>query len=92
MPGGSVRRLPSNTPIDEQLSEITLVFIPTTPGNTESTAQFGKALTEHISREIEQDVPIWENKEYAEHPLLTRGDGPIATWRSCCQKFYADMI
>jgi nitrite reductase/ring-hydroxylating ferredoxin subunit len=82
----------TRTPIDEQLSEITLVFIPKTQGNTESTAQFGKALMEHISREIEQDVPIWENKEYSEHPVLTRGDGPIATWRSWCQQFYTDKV
>jgi len=81
----------TRTPIDEQFSEITLVFLPKNQGDEDTTAQFGKALMEHISREIEQDVPIWENKEYAEHPVLTKGDGPIAAWRSWCQQFYPEM-
>ncbi|MFT4519680.1 MAG: nitrite reductase/ring-hydroxylating ferredoxin subunit [Halioglobus sp.] len=78
----------TRTPIDEQLSEITLVFIPKTQGDAQSTAAFGQALMEHISKEIEQDVPIWENKAYSEHPALTTGDGPIAAWRHWCEQFY----
>jgi nitrite reductase/ring-hydroxylating ferredoxin subunit len=78
----------TRTPVDEQLSEITLVFIPKNQGDETTTALFGKALMEHISREIEQDVPIWEHKQYVEHPALTKGDGPIAAWRSWCQQFY----
>jgi len=78
----------TRTPIDEQYSEIMLVFIPKNQGNPETTALFGKSLMEHISKEVEQDVPIWENKIYAEHPALTKGDGPIATWRRWCQQFY----
>ncbi len=81
----------TRTPIDEQLSEITLVFLPKNQGDEKTTAMFGKALMEHISKEIEQDVPIWENKEYVEHPVLTKGDGPIAAWRNWCQQFYSEM-
>lgn len=80
----------TRTPIDEQLSRITLVFVPKNQGDEQTTALFGEALMEHISREIEQDVPIWEHKEYAEHPVLTRGDGPIAAWRQWCRQFYPD--
>jgi len=80
----------TRTPIDEQLSRITLVFLPRNQGDEDTTAAFGKALMDHISREIEQDVPIWENKEYVEQPVLTRGDGPIAAWRNWCRQFYPD--
>jgi hypothetical protein len=51
----------TRTPIDEQLSKITLVFLPKNQGDADTTALFGKALIDHISIEIEQDVPIWEN-------------------------------
>ena len=78
----------TRTPIDEQLSRITVVFVPENQGDEATTALFGDALMEHISREIEQDVPIWENKEYVDDPVLTRGDGPIAAWRSWCRQFY----
>jgi nitrite reductase/ring-hydroxylating ferredoxin subunit len=82
----------TRTPIDEQYSDITLVFIPKNQGNPETTALFGKALMDHISKEVEQDVPIWENKIYAEHPALTKGDGPIAAWRKWCQQFYEEKL
>jgi 3-ketosteroid 9alpha-monooxygenase subunit A len=78
----------TRTPVDDQLSEITLVFLPGNQGDAKTTALFGKALMEQISSEIEQDVAIWEHKEYAQHPVLTKGDGPIAAWRNWCQQFY----
>ncbi len=80
----------TRTPVDDQLSEITVVFIPKNQGDAKTTALFGKALMERISSEIEQDIPIWENKQYAQHPVLTKGDGPIAAWRSWCQQFYTN--
>lgn len=78
----------ARTPVDEQLSEITVVFVPKNQRDTEATALFGKALMERIASEVEQDIPIWENKRYAQHPALTKGDGPIAAWRNWCQQFY----
>ena len=67
------------------------VFLPKNQGDEKTTAMFGKVLMEHISKEIEHDVPIWENKEYVEHPVLTKDDGPIAAWRNWCQQFYAEL-
>ena len=80
----------TRTPIDEQVSEITVVFIRRNQGEAKTTALFGKALMERISSEIEQDIPIWENKLYAVHPALTKGDGPITAWRNWCQQFYIE--
>ena len=82
----------TRTPIDEQISEITLVFIPKNQGDPETTALFGKGLMDHISNEVEQDVPIWESKIYAENPVLTTGDGPIARWRRWCEQFYTNRV
>jgi hypothetical protein len=33
-----------------------------------------------LSGQVEQDIPIWENKIYLENPLLCDGDGPIAKY------------
>ena len=38
----------TRTPVDEQLSEITLVFLPKNQGDDKATALFGKALMDHI--------------------------------------------
>jgi hypothetical protein len=29
-----------------------------------------------LTGQVEQDIPIWENKIYLENPLLCDGDGP----------------
>lgn len=79
----------TRTPIDEQLSDITVVFVPRKQPDAAVTELFGKALMERISSEVAQDVPIWENKIYAENPALTRGDGPVALWRNWCRQFYS---
>jgi hypothetical protein len=38
----------TRTPVDEQLSEITLVFLPKNQGDEKAIALFGKALIHHV--------------------------------------------
>jgi len=49
-----------------------------------------------IVRQVQYDIPIWENKVYRESPLLCNGDGPIAKYRKWFSQFYdepdADII
>jgi hypothetical protein len=44
---------------------------------------------DEIVHQVEQDLPIWENKVYLESPVLCDGDGPIAKYRKWFQQFYA---
>jgi hypothetical protein len=41
-----------------------------------------------LNREVGQDAPIWETKQYIERPILAEGDGPIAEYRRYCKQFY----
>jgi 3-ketosteroid 9alpha-monooxygenase subunit A len=49
----------------------------------------GARVREGVSRQLGQDIPIWENKIQHEQPLLCDGDGPIGMFRRWCQQFYA---
>ena len=40
-------------------------------------------------KQIEQDIPIWENKIYVHPPVLVDGDGPIGLFRRWAKQFYA---
>ena len=51
-------------------------------------AGVGKAFVAEIERQLEQDIPIWENKIQHEHPLLCDGDGPIGVFRRWSRQFY----
>ena len=40
--------------------------------------------------DVEQDVVIWENKQYRSRPRLCRSDGEIMPFRYWCAQFYPD--
>ena len=42
-----------------------------------------------FKEQVEQDIPIWENKIYLDTPLLCDGDGPIRKYRKWFSQFYA---
>jgi len=57
-------------------------------GMTEGQLVMAKALVEIISSQVEQDIPIWDNKIYQPAPRLCDGDGPIAEFRKWFRQFY----
>ena len=48
------------------------------------------AMIAEVVRQVEQDIPIWENKTFRESPMLCDGDGPIAKYRRWFSQFYDD--
>ncbi len=50
----------------------------------------GKAAVDEAMRQVQQDIPIWENKRYVAHPQLCDGDGPIPRYREWARQFYSD--
>ena len=42
-----------------------------------------------FKEQVEQDIPIWENKIYLDTPLLCDGDGSIRKYRKWFSQFYA---
>jgi phenylpropionate dioxygenase-like ring-hydroxylating dioxygenase large terminal subunit len=75
------------TPIDDQ--RIHLRFNFTLPKEqTEQNKVFTHAVRDEIVHQVQQDIPIWENKRYLDSPVLCDGDGPIAKYRKWFQQFY----
>ncbi len=76
------------TPIDDQ--SIHLRFVFTLPREqTDLHKLYANGVRDEIVHQVEQDLPIWENKVYLESPVLCDGDGPIAKYRKWFQQFYA---
>lgn len=76
-----------STPIDENTVHLRFNFMVKKMGGAE--VNVGKAFIAEVSRQVEQDIPIWENKRHLERPNLCDGDGPIALFRRWSQQFYA---
>jgi phenylpropionate dioxygenase-like ring-hydroxylating dioxygenase large terminal subunit len=75
------------TPIDEETTELRFTFTVRDVGKG-ITGGIGKAFMAEIGRQLEQDIPIWENKVYVDPPLLCEGDGPIGPFRAWARQFY----
>lgn len=77
------------TPIDANRVHLRFAFIQ--PKDQHETQQvMATALMEEITRQVQQDIPIWENKIYQPDPVLCDGDGPIAKHRKWFSQFYAE--
>ena len=75
------------TPIEEEVCELRFAFTVRDIGKG-ITGGVGKAFMAEIARQLEQDVPVWENKIYLDKPILCDGDGPVSLFRLWCKQFY----
>ena len=79
----------SMTPIDDEHIDVRFSFSVKKLPDKDVTQGVGKAFIDEVSRQLEQDIPIWEHKIYFEHPVLCDGDGPIGLFRKWCRQFYS---
>jgi 3-ketosteroid 9alpha-monooxygenase subunit A len=79
----------SVTPIDGDNVDVRFAFSVKKLGGRSITKGVGAAFIAEVSRQLEQDIPIWENKTQHERPILCDGDGPIALFRRWSKQFYS---
>jgi hypothetical protein len=79
----------STTPIDADHVHLRFNFSVKQTAGAEMARGVGKAFVAEVARQLEQDIPIWENKIQYEKPLLCDGDGPIGIFRRWCTQFYS---
>lgn len=79
----------SVTPIDGDNVDVRFSFCLKKIGGAEITKGVGAAFIGEVARQLEQDIPIWENKTQWERPVLCDGDGPIGLFRKWSRQFYS---
>jgi hypothetical protein len=80
----------SVTAIDDEYVDVRFSFMVKKTGGRSITKGIGMAFVREIERQLEQDIPIWENKRHVKPPILSDGDGPIGKYRVWCRQFYTD--
>jgi hypothetical protein len=78
-----------STPIDDETTLVTFLFTLKNPDADEHTARVARAFVDSVSREIGQDIPIWEHKAYVPAPALAPSEKPIMEYRRWYSRFYA---
>jgi 3-ketosteroid 9alpha-monooxygenase subunit A len=79
----------SVTPIDEDNVDVRFSFAVKKLGGRSITRGVGLAFINEVSRQLGQDIPIWENKIQLERPMITEGDGPVGLFRRWSKQFYS---
>ncbi len=79
------------TPIDEEFLDVHILVSTKNVLNKAITLALRNKSMKEISHNLEQDIPIWENKIYHHQPLLSEADGPIMQYRRWVQQFYSDV-
>ena len=80
----------SATTIDEDQVHLRFAFTVKKLAHQNVTSTVGAAFRAEVTRQLEQDIPIWENKIYVNPPLLVDGDGPIGLFRRWARQFYSE--
>lgn len=79
----------SMTAVDDEHIDVRFNFSIKKIGDSDVTKGVGKAFIREVSRQLEQDIPIWEHKQYLDRPILCDGDGPIGLFRKWSRQFYS---
>src|SRR4029450_12624453 len=61
------------TPIDDQYVDVHFNFTVKKLGDQGITRGVGKAFVAEVTRQLEQDIPVWENKIFLKRPLICDG-------------------
>ncbi len=77
-------------PVDDEYVDVRFTFAVKKLGGASVTSGVGKAFIAEVSRQLEQDRPVWENKIYIHPPVLCDGDGPVGMFRNWSKQFYPD--
>ena len=79
------------TPIDETRLRTRYAFTQPRVDGEDPKGGVAAAIIRDIVKQMNEDIPIWENKQYVAKPTLCDGDGPIAEYRRWCRQFYSGL-
>jgi hypothetical protein len=81
----------TQTPIDEELTEVNLCFSMKALPDEKATESISELNAQITNEQFRQDIPIWENKIYRDRPIITKTDGPVVQYRRWFRQFYSAL-
>jgi nitrite reductase/ring-hydroxylating ferredoxin subunit len=76
------------TPIDGEYVDARYTFFVLTEPETGEMTRMGLGFVRDFCKQIEQDIPIWENKVFRDRPQLARGESAITEFRAWAVQSY----
>jgi nitrite reductase/ring-hydroxylating ferredoxin subunit len=76
------------TPIDDEYVDARFTFSVKKLPDESATRMLGNGFIDELSKQVEQDIRIWESKVFVARPILVAEDAPIAFFRRWARQFY----
>lgn len=80
----------TSTPIDEETTDTSFAYTVNAAGDEATARGVGAAIIRDLEKQMAQDIPIWEHKQYWERPLLCDGDGSFGVYRRWMRQFFRE--
>lgn len=85
---GDARIIFTITPVEDTVLQALYTFVLRRDPETGDPNRYGNGLMREFTRQISQDIPIWENKIFRPVPKLATGEGAITEYRRWAEQFY----
>ena len=80
----------AHTPVDETRLHLRFGVKLKVFGTPEKSRDFAAMYIRNLQLGFEEDIAIWENKQWRDRPVLCDGDGPMGRLRKWYRQFYAN--
>jgi len=80
------------TPIDGEFVDARYTFFVQLDPKSGEMSRMGLGFARDFCKQIEQDIPIWENKIYRDRPQLASGEGAITEFRAWARQSYEEAF
>lgn len=84
---GRVTLVSSTTPVDPEHVDVRFTLYH---DGDEIAAKIGVGFAAEVSRQFNEDIPIWENKRYQPSPALAPSERPVTEFRRWAAQFYPE--
>ena len=85
--GATVIGVASTTAIDDGSCQVKFTFY--TDGS-DVADKIAPGFAAEVERQFDQDIPIWETKEYLAVPALAPSEKPVTEFRKWAAQFYVE--
>ncbi|MCU0267241.1 MAG: Rieske 2Fe-2S domain-containing protein [Acidimicrobiales bacterium] len=80
------------TPVTAEECQLRFTFTVRRFDDAAFTSAVGDAFVEEVSRQVQEDIPIWKHKGHVTVPALAATDGPYLQFRKWASQFYAEGV
>ena len=79
----------NQTPVDDDVLDAWITFTLKRGDDPDMDKGIADIYAGFLNEQYQQDIPVWNTKQYVHRPPLSDADGPVGIWRKWYGQFYS---